>query len=294
MSPGSRVRLRARWPSAGDRPSPIHDHRISQRVDCVKCGEYPAHISQLSHHMKRSRVYIASDQYVPRHAQKALCADVVASNEDVPVFDDGFREAVYGPGVGELNDLMNVLNRQEVVILPRVADLALLPPAKPMGSAASFSQRLTDLVAASAFVIEAISGIRSTDIEKWRSLRDKTFQSIAKGRPMTSERASEVATERWKDAPPGVVAQWKGWKGTEIFIRVRDHWRNTADFPNADLAIKNAPEEAGALRNCKRRTWERVFGGRIVEDAVKADPKKLGPERKKKSRRRHAKKRGSR
>ena len=243
--------------------------------------------------MKGSRVFIPSVDYLPRSAQRALCADLVEANADIPRFDVGVREAVYGPGVGDLADLLNKLDREEVVIIPRVADLDFLPPVKGLGRGASFLQRLGDLVAGSAFVVEATSGLRSTDVSAWREHRQKTHGIITKRRSMTSERASEVSMERWKNAPPGVVALWKGYEGTGLFMRVRDHWRNVDDFPTAELAIKHAPEEAGALRDCKRRTWERIFRGRHAADAGEASRKKTRPVRKKKARKRSAKNRGS-
>lgn len=145
-------------------------------------------------------------------------------------------------------------------MLPRliVLDERPLPPGEQPGGA--FLLRVLDLEAACGYVLDATTGTRSTDRAAWREHCRRTHGAITRGRELSSERASKIATERHENEP-GLEAHWKSLKGKPVYRRVRQHWTDP-EVPNAREAIESAPDEAGELRFASRRMWVRIFGGR--------------------------------
>ncbi len=192
---------------------------------------------------------------MPREKQLELCHEAVNAVDGVPELEN-----IYEPHEFDLF-VKNLRKANEVAVVARLMALAEKKPKGNRRPGIAFVLRLMRLRDASLYIVDAEAGLSSKDGDKWYEHVESTANKIMRGRPLSSERAAELAAMSNQDRLPGLVDEWLSPVRAADRQRVGQHWRDPS-IKSAKQAIATVPEEFAELRTASRSTMERIFGGR--------------------------------
>lgn len=112
-----------------------------------------------------------------------------------------------------------------------------------------------------SYVLDAETGIKSTDGQPWYDHVDKTFKKITNGRELTTDNARKLAKKSHESREPGLVDDWLAPAKAKEHKRMAQHWRDP-EYKNAQEAIAASPD--AELQTASVSTWTRIFGRRTV------------------------------
>lgn len=199
---------------------------------------------------KNTRVYLGKIARYPREKQKAKCIEICDELE-LPKID---KRSYYEHN--EVISFIHDLRKDEIAIVARLDGLAEI---KGVGVGLRFLMNVYKIDKTSLFILDAQTGLKSTDGDKWYQLVEATAMKIMRGRPLGSEQAKVMAAIKHEEREPDLVEAWKGKKGDSDYMAVANIWGNLAMKP-AEAAIKKFPDEE--LSKASKSTIQRIFGTR--------------------------------
>lgn len=194
-----------------------------------------------------NRVFVGDMARLSRDKQLEICRGAVG---DLP--------AIYEPA--EFDLYVKNLRSDEVAVVARLIAIAERKPKERAGVA--FVQRLLRLLDNCAYILDAESGIKSTDGQQWYDLVKTTHNKITNGRELKSEDARRLAKKSHESREPGLVDHWTSPAMDKERRQMAQHWRDPA-FKNAQAAIAASPDKE--LQAASVSTWTRIFGNRTVK-----------------------------
>ena len=188
-------------------------------------------------------VYLGVLKHYKRDDQLADCRKFV---KDVGLPAIGRR--VYEPN--EFDEFLLSLNGDEYAILPT---LEVLGGERGKGVSKRYYSNLASIERKGSIVVDVETQKRSSDAD-WQSLVDTVAGSLISGRPLPSNRASDMAKRK-----NGLVGRWRRKKGTPEYLEAAKIWSNLSITP-AEVAIENLQDEK--LKELSKESIQRIFGSR--------------------------------
>lgn len=193
-----------------------------------------------------TRAFVGDIPRLSRDKQLEICALAVG---DLP--------AIYGPK--EFDLYIHNLRSDEVAVVARLIAIAERKPKERAGVA--FVQRLLKLLDNCAYILDAESGIKSTDGDNWYAHVKNTHNKITNGRELSSDNARRLAKKSHDAREPGLYDHWTAPAMAKEHKQMAQHWRDP-EFKNAQEAIAASPDKE--LQTVSVSTWTRIFGRRTV------------------------------
>jgi len=200
-----------------------------------------------------SRAYIGELPRLNRDKQLELCVGAIDEIDGVDKLT-----AIYEPK--EFDMYVRNLRADEIAVVARLIALAEKKPKGRPGIA--FVMRLLKLLDSKCiYILDAETGIKSTDGQAWYDHVESVFKKITNGRELTTENARKLAKKSHESREPGLVDEWSSPAMSGERDRMGQHWRDPK-FKNAQEAIAASPDEE--LKTASVSTWTRIFGRRTV------------------------------
>lgn len=193
-----------------------------------------------------TRTFVGDLPRLSRDQQLAICRNAVG---DLP--------AIYEQQ--EFDLYVRNLRAHEVAIVARLIAIAEKKPKDRPGVA--FVERLLKLLDNCLYVLDAETGIKSTDGQPWYDHVKSVHNKITNGRELKSDDARKLAKKSHEAKEPGLVDHWTAPAMSKEHSRMAQHWRDPA-FKNAQEAIAASPDKE--LQTASVSTWARIFGRRTV------------------------------
>jgi len=209
--------------------------------------------------MKNCSTFYRPIRGLTSRQQRELCATAasklgltVASEYDAAEIDGARDEWV-----------KQLARRREVGI---VAKLEVVAETRKVvkSPTADYAAALMEAVQASAFIVDAFSGITSRDGRKWRNLVEKGASIVSAGRILTPARARKLVAKRWAKALPGTVEVWLQPHMRPQREALASIWRDSA-YANDQEAFEALPVERQQEFGSSS-TVRRIFGRRRPRD----------------------------
>jgi hypothetical protein len=167
--------------------------------------------------------------------------------------------------------LLRNSDRQHVAIVATLDVLALPGKSGKGRPLAEMMERLAEVQASAAMVVDARGDVSTESPKKWAQHVRAVGDRIASGRPLPPDVARKMARKRWAETPPerrGVAKAWLApWRADEL-ARYTDMWTSARYRGQGDEAVRaaiNADLERRKMRDLllgSVSTCRRVFKNR--------------------------------
>ncbi len=198
---------------------------------------------------KNTRVYLGKVARITRDKQKLKCIEIAEQLELPKIYKSSYYEH------NEVPAFINDLRLDEVAIVGKLESLAEI---KGVGVGLRFLMNVMKIQDTSLLLVDAHTGLKSSDGDKWYEFIEATARSIMRGRPLGEKQARVMAEIRYEKLP-GLEKAWKEKKGGAEYLAAAMIWGNL-DIKPAEKAISMFADDE--LKAAAPITIRRIFGSR--------------------------------